>query len=291
MSQPAAAFAERIRFAARVSNEAMRRAYVTLMARGAGYLPGVEALGRSLDRAGCTAPRIAMVTPDVPERARRAAASRGWEVREVAAIPCPAPDSLFPRFRHAFTKLRVFGLEGIDRAVFLDADTLVLANIDALFDRADFAAAPDFLVPDELNSGVMVVSPSAALFERMMAALDHAGSYDGGDQGFLNRFVGDWYTGPPERRLPSGYNTHHFIYQFILAHPTLRRELGPTVRVVHYTVQKPWSDWPLPLISGGAGRGWRVYLESHPERDRPWRHRVRALQDLAFDRLVGLVAR
>jgi len=40
--------------------------------------------------------------------------------------------------------------------VFLDADTLVLDNVDELFERPELAAAPDVGWPDCFNSGVFV---------------------------------------------------------------------------------------------------------------------------------------
>lgn len=267
----------------------VKHAYVTLLTHGDDYVPGAEALGQSLVRTGSTVPRVVMVTSDVPDAARRAVEASGWQVVEVEGIANPEATELFPRFRHVFTKLRVFGLEGFDQVVFLDADTLVLQNIDDLFGRAEFAAAPDFLMADEFNSGVMLLTPSPALLDRMLKALGEAGSYDGGDQGFLNQFIGDWYTGPPERRLPAAYNTHHFIYQFIDSHPRLRDTLGPTIKIIHYTVQKPWQDRPVPTLSGGAGLWWRTYLELHPELDKQWRRRARSLQDLAFDRVIKWV--
>lgn len=269
----------------------LRRAYVTLLSHGDAYVPGVEALGWSLIHTGSRVPRIAMVTEDVPAGARLRLRRQGWMLRDVDAVPSPVGNALFPRFRHVFTKLRVFGLEGLERVVFLDADTIVLQPLDELFDRSGFAAAPDFLLPDQFNSGVMALSPSTDLLERMLAALADAGSYDGGDQGFLNRFFDDWYWGPAERRLAAGYNTHHFIYQFILSHPTLRRTLEPTIRVVHYTVQKPWEDRPWPTLSGGAAAWWRQYLGAHPELNRSWRRQLRSLQDVPFERLIHWVVR
>lgn len=69
----------------------------------------------------------------------------GWEVRRVKPIPNPAPADrlLFERFRNTYTGLRVFGLEDVEKAVFLDADTLVLRNVDELFRRPDFSAAAE----------------------------------------------------------------------------------------------------------------------------------------------------
>ena len=55
-----------------------------------------------------------------------------------------------------FTKLHCWRLTEYRKCVFLDADTLVLANIDDLFDRDELSAAPDAGWPDCFNSGVFV---------------------------------------------------------------------------------------------------------------------------------------
>ena len=55
-----------------------------------------------------------------------------------------------------FTKLHSWRLTQYDKCVFLDADTIVLQNIDDLFERDPFAAAPDSGWPDCFNSGVFL---------------------------------------------------------------------------------------------------------------------------------------
>lgn len=266
----------------------MKTAYVTMICGGDAYVPGVEALGRSLAETGTTAPRVAMVTPDVPDEARRRLAAGGWEVRDVAPIPNPRPDGalLFKRFGASFTKLRAFELIDYERIVFLDADTIVLRNIDDLFDRPAIAAAPDFFMPDRFNSGVMVIEPSLGLFARLRAKLADAPSYDGGDQGFLNWFWSDWWSMSVAHRLPSGYNMHHFVFQFMLAHEGLREQCLAEVRVVHYTLQKPWLR---TTVMGGAKEWWDKFYAAHPEQANGWRRRLHALEDWTFERVVSLL--
>jgi len=55
-----------------------------------------------------------------------------------------------------FTKLHCWRLTQYRKCVFLDADTLVLSNIDDLFERDELSAAPDAGWPDCFNSGVFV---------------------------------------------------------------------------------------------------------------------------------------
>jgi hypothetical protein len=267
----------------------MKRAYATVLCNGAGYAPGIEALGRSLKSSGTDASMILMATPDVPGDALDRLAAEGWEIRRVEPLenPNPATAQLFPRFAPTFTKLRAWDMTDFDHVVLLDADTIVLQNVDDLFDRPAFAAAPDFFLPDRFNSGVMSVAPDATLFHRMVDALSTTTSYDGGDQGFLNSFFPGWYAMPVENRLPAGYNMHHFIYQFLRAHPVLRRGLEREAKILHYTVQKPWLA--KPTLTGGSSVWWHAYFGAHPEPGSDWKERLHEAEDWTFERLTRLV--
>ncbi len=266
----------------------MKTAYVTTLCSGDGYLPGVEVLGKSLDASGSKVPKVVLMTADVSQAARRRLIQLRWEPREVEPIDNPAADHLlFARFAGVFTKLRVWEMVDFDRVVTLDADTLVLQNVDDLFERRTFAAGPDFFLPDRFNSGVMVLDPSADTFRRMKDALAEAGSYDGGDQGFLNTFFADWYAEPVEHRLPVGYNMAHFIYQFLRGHPTLKASLDREAKILHYMVQKPWQT--RTTLTGGSEAWWHMYFEAHPEKAHAWRDKVHAFEDWTFDHLASLV--
>lgn len=105
------------------------------------------------------------------------------------------------------TKLHLFRLTQYSKIIFLDADTLVLRPLTALFDlECAFAAAPDIGWPDAFNSGVMVATPSDATFADLIAMMADRGSWDGGDQGLLNDYFSDWY------RLSFKYNVTPSAY-------------------------------------------------------------------------------
>jgi glycogenin len=267
----------------------MKKAFVTMLCNGDSYVPGGEVLGKSLAASGSKVPRVAMVTADISPAARVRLAAQGWELRDTARLANPTPKALqsFPRFSVVYTKLRAWELTDFDRVVMLDADTLVLRNVDDLFDRPGFAAAPEFFLPDRFNSGVMVVTPSRDTFERMLGALSVAPSYDGGDQGFLNSFYADWYAMPAAHRLPAGYNLASFIYQFGNGRETLRTTLAREAKILHYMVQKPWQA--QATLTGGSELWWRMYFEAHPEEARAWKGRVHAAEDWTFDWLTALV--
>lgn len=63
--------------------------------------------------------------------------------------------------------------------VYLDADTIVVKSIEDLFKCGKFCA--NLKHSERLNSGVMVVEPSEALFKDMMDKVAVLPSYTGGD--------------------------------------------------------------------------------------------------------------
>ena len=143
--------------------------------------------------------------------------------------------------------------------VFLDADTLVVQNIDKLFGYPEFCAAPNLYETladmHRLNSGVFVAKPSTATFDAMLAQLDAPGVFwRRTDQTFLERYFPDWHG------LPYTCNALQYLY-FNL--PQLWR--WKSIRVVHYQYEKPWqeshpkADLLKPLIDL-----WHTVLEGKP---------------------------
>lgn len=237
VSVPEAAPPEPRRFAL---VEERKCAYATLLSPGP-FVHGVRVLARSLARV-TDVPLVVMCLP-------------GVEPSDIAAdnvIPLPIegienPNTLTrenERFRHTYSKLAIFGLTEWDRLVYIDADALVLQNIDELFAIDAFAAAPDLgleLRYERFNSGVFCCQPSRELFARMMTQLRSLRSYDGGDQGFLNQFF------PEPRFLDPSYNVLKRIYTH---HPNLFR--WDDVKVLHFTGRKPWERVGLPAAPEDA---------------------------------------
>lgn len=84
-----------------------------------------------------------------------------------------------PELGVTFTKLHAWRLVRFKKCVFLDADTLVLCNVDDLFEREEFSAAPDVGWPDCFNSGVFVYKPSLETFANLYQLAQTEGSFDG----------------------------------------------------------------------------------------------------------------
>ncbi len=147
-----------------------------------------------------------------------------------------------------FCKLRLWQLTNYQRIVFLDADTLVVKNIDRLFGYPEFSAAPNLyesLVDmHRLNSGVFVAKPDTRVFEAMLQRLDSKDAYwPRTDQTFLESWFPRWHG------LPYTFNTLQYVF-FNL--PELWQ--WSAINVVHYQYEKPWQEHNpkraqlLPLI-------------------------------------------
>ena len=118
-------------------------AWVTLVTRTS-YLPGAVLLAHSLHTHKSEYPLLILTTPSLPSSllaalAREATLSNSslLSIESLSPPPQNTPASFIAsRFEDTWTKLRVFELykHGYDKLVFLDADMLVLRNMDELFD-------------------------------------------------------------------------------------------------------------------------------------------------------------
>ncbi len=244
--------------------------YVTLVTN-ADYALGALALARSLAMTNAAWPLTVLAVRDAPGLDALEAAG----CRIVQADPLPLSHDFRQRHsrqsQHArapftkgnkpvfhdpldnFAKLRLWQLEEFDRVVFLDADAIVIHNIDRLFGYPEFAAAPNLYESladfHRLNSGVFVAKPSRRTFDAMLQALDQPDAFwPRTDQTFLQTYFPDWHG------LPYIYNTLQYVW-FNL--PQLWK--WDAIHVIHYQYEKPWE-------------------ENHPKRDRlrplieTWRH-------------------
>uniref|UniRef100_A0A0R3WMH7 glycogenin glucosyltransferase n=1 Tax=Hydatigena taeniaeformis TaxID=6205 RepID=A0A0R3WMH7_HYDTA len=151
-----------------------------------------------------------------------------------------------PNLGITYTKLYCWKLIQFSKCVFLDADTVVLQNIDELFEREELSAAPDVSWPDLFNSGVFVFRPSLKTFSELSHLTKTSGSFDGGDQGLLNEYFSGWSTESLNKHLPFAYNCSCWVTPndrlvFYTRAPAWKK-FGNQVKVAHFTgLQKPWK--------------------------------------------------
>ncbi|CAG04268.1 unnamed protein product, partial [Tetraodon nigroviridis] len=218
------------------------QAFVTL-ATNDNYARGAMVLGKSLRNHDTSKKLVALIGPEVSEPCQSVLRWIFDEVRVVDLLESGDAAHLAmmkrPDLGVTFTKLRCWTLTHYSKCVFMDADTMVLSNIDELFDREELSAAPDPGWPDCFNSGVFVFRPSLETYTRLLEYCSEHGSFDGGDQGVLNGFFSSWATADISKHLPFIYNLSSVaIYTYLPAF----KQFGQNAKVVHFLGKtKPWS--------------------------------------------------
>ena len=192
-------------------------------------LDGIDGIER-LEKLGC---RIQIVEPLPLSDAFRTRHSRSSQHTLAPFTKGNKPDFHDPL--NNFLKLRLWQMEEHDKVVFLDADTLVVKNIDRLFEYPEFVAAPNLYESladfHRMNSGVFVAKPDQRTFDDMLARLDQPDVFwPRTDQTFLQAYFQDWHG------LPYIYNTLQYVW-FNL--PQLWN--WEHIHLIHYQYEKPWE--------------------------------------------------
>lgn len=217
-----------------------KEAFVTLVTTDS-YVPGAIVLAQSLKSSSTNKRLICLVGPFVSAE-QKGKLDELFELVPVEQIASKDWSKLSmigrPELIHTLTKLHVWKLTFLEKAVFMDADMMVLKNIDDLFERDELSAVADVGWPDCFNSGLFVCRPSESTFIQLMQYADENGSFDGGDQGLLNSFFSNWSSGPSEKRIPFSYNmTFSAVYSYAPAYQHYKDK----VKVIHFFgASKPW---------------------------------------------------
>ncbi|CAI5775668.1 glycogenin-1 isoform X4 [Podarcis muralis] len=218
------------------------QSFVTL-ATNDSYVKGALVLGSSLRNHRTTKKLTVLITPHVSDPMRKVLEKVFDEVKPVDVLDSGDSAHLAllkrPELGITLTKLHCWELIQYSKCVFMDADTMVLSNIDELFEREELSAAPDPGWPDCFNSGVFVYRPSIETFNQLLQLATEKGSFDGGDQGLLNTFFSSWATTDISKHLPFIYNLSSIsIYSYLPAF----KAFGTNAKVVHFLGRlKPWN--------------------------------------------------
>ncbi|KAI0919068.1 hypothetical protein AcV5_002081 [Taiwanofungus camphoratus] len=205
------------------------------------FATAVATLGHTLNAVNSTAGRLLLYIPDkVSTEALCIAAASGFMPYAVTRIP-PPHSGVHRHFLDQYSKLQLWTLDtiGVKSLVYLDADTLAHRNFDELFSSPfNFGAVPDVYLDTRgfslgFNAGVLFVRPSTAVFKDMLAKIVVARyPAEDAEQSFLNH-----YFGAEAVRLPYAYNANLAIKR---RKRSLWEELRREVRIVHYTLVKPF---------------------------------------------------
>lgn len=243
------------------------RAFITLVTNG-DYVRGATALVHSLRHTSTSADIVVLHTGAVSGGELAPLGALGCRLVEVDHLPvsdafndrhtrrnlhsvAPFTKGRKPDFHTPldnFCKLHLWQLTEYRKCVFIDADALVLRNIDKLFSYPEFSAAPNVYegLADfhRLNSGVFVAEPSAETFAQMLERLDQPEVFwRRTEQTFLETFFPDWHG------LPVFMNMLQYVWFNM---PDLWD--WKSIAILHYQYEKPWeqnhpkADQLRPLI-------------------------------------------
>lgn len=252
-------------------------AWITLLTQP-DYAVGVRALHKSLQNVDSAWPLVVMVTENIDAATRQSLEQLGCQLRNVQPV---GPESSLKssyanaRFSEVWTKLAAWQLTEFERLVFLDADMLVIQNMDELFDLAlnedEIAAChacrcnpnkiPSYPkswrpencfysycqglehteepeeVDNYLNGGFLVLKPDEAVYQDMLEQL--AALEDLSRYLFAEQdFLNDYYH---QRWQPLPY-IYNALKTLPHQHPAMW-DLSE-VKNIHYIIDKPW-DKPL----------------------------------------------
>eukprot|EP00276_Gloeochaete_wittrockiana_P005483 CAMPEP_0184648306 /NCGR_PEP_ID=MMETSP0308-20130426/5396_1 /TAXON_ID=38269 /ORGANISM="Gloeochaete witrockiana, Strain SAG 46.84" /LENGTH=571 /DNA_ID=CAMNT_0027080029 /DNA_START=349 /DNA_END=2064 /DNA_ORIENTATION=+ len=140
-------------------------------------------------------------------------------------------------------KFRSLELECIDRLVYLEPDSIVIRNIDELFDKkfGPANAVKPYDNPTGPTTAVMVLTPSKDILRSSLQELQDLDTQQCGDAQLLSRILANANGGssategrPPEPSLPDTYSVH---YQDFNEDTNIQKEAA----VVYFrSTSKPW---------------------------------------------------
>ncbi|KAI0507575.1 hypothetical protein KFK09_013701 [Dendrobium nobile] len=245
-----------------------REAYATVIHSSDTYVCGAITLAQSIRKTGSTKDLVLLHDKSISEAKLRALAAAGWQLRLINRIRNPRAQR-YTYNEYNYSKFRLWLLTDYSKVVFVDADIIVLRNLDLLFSFPQISATGNdgFI----FNSGIMVLEPSSCTFKALMKNRKEIISYNGGDQGFLNEIFVWWH------RLPRRVNFLKNFWSNKTAEITMKNHLfaadPPKLYSIHYLGLKPWlcyrdydcnwnvEDQKIYASDFAHRRWWRVHDE------------------------------
>lgn len=145
------------------------------------------------------------------------------------------------------SKIRIFQMTEMDKWIFLDADIMIMKNIDHLFDYPHLTSALDGeyfnLWPgwDHFNSGILVIEPNVDEYNNIINFIEHDALNETwrqneciADQEILNHYYKDW-ANQPELHL----NKYYDIFAPYIAEEQ-EADIDENCYFIHFVGRKPW---------------------------------------------------
>lgn len=217
------------------SKTTKREAYATVLHSSESYVCGAIMLAQSLLKTGTNRDLILLIDASISVTKRQALAAAGWTIRIIKRIRNPrAEKDSYNEYN--YSKFRLWQLTDYKKIIFIDADIIVLRNLDLIFSFPQMSAVGND--NSIFNSGIMVIEPSNCTFKHFMHQTKEIISYNGGDQGFLNEIFVYWH------RLPRRVNFLKNFWSNTTVETSTKNQLfgadPPKLYSIHYLGLKPW---------------------------------------------------
>ncbi len=215
------------------------------------YLEGILVLKHSLTKTKPKYPFVLLVTPNVSQKVLDSLLSHQINYITIEGIenPVSVADPNLKRWNFTYSKLNLFGLKQFEKIVYLDADMLILQNIDDLFEKPHMSAVdmgeklPELATWNRLNSGLLVIEPSVETYNDMIHKIGKIEKVDSpGDEDFLQAYYPDW-ANQKQLHLDSGYNIFSYYWKRYYQLYGYNFSSGrKPIKIVHYIGEnKPWK--------------------------------------------------
>lgn len=231
--------------------------YVSLLTNDS-YVYGIILISTNLKQVESKYPLHVLITKEVSTATREILNQLDnvtYEEVEVISLPefiMESNRNIDPRlattWENCWTKFRIFDQTQFDKIIFLDADIMILKNIDHLFECLHMTAALDGeyhnLWPNwpHFNAGCLVVEPSHDQFEDILKygnslTKDQIVDQVIADQELLNMYFNNW---PNQSELH--LNKYYNVFPPYVQEEELP-DLQENVYFIHFVGRKPWQIW------------------------------------------------
>lgn len=235
----------------------MNNSYISILTTD-NYVFGALVLWKSLMDTQPKYPFHLLITPNLSKETMDLLEITKIKLIKINPIKNPILNDPSDRRYYNYSKLNMWSLTQFDKIVYLDADMIILHNIDELFEKKNMSSTnsggwlPDKNNWKEMNSGMIVLEPSATLFEHMKSKVGLIEKEVGkGDQAFLHQYYHDWHE-KTDLHLPhiynifdihlKGYKKNFGYYLDTNIQFNNKNYDDKRVKIVHFIGQKkPWN--------------------------------------------------
>ena len=177
---------------------------------------------------------------------------------------------IMPQFAKTWSlclsKIEIFNLIQFDKIVFLDADILVLKNLDHLFDYPHLTSAIDGeyfnLWPDDphFNAGILVIEPNQQEYNNISNYISNFSLDDWNkfqciaDQEILNLYFSEWI-----KHTELHLNKYYDIFAPYIQQEQLE-DIKKNCYFIHFIGRKPWRTW---MRSKTDTYSEETYIQAH----------------------------